>query len=108
MADKRCPTCGGENIAVEMWGWVDPTTGKYVRRVFGFRWDTLIASGVMFSMGVIYLAFYLVAAPAYVVWRLFTRSRYTQRHREYLCKDCGFDWEEDVVEVVKELGLVEA
>ncbi len=107
MAEKQCPTCGGQNVIVEMWGWVDPTTGKYVRRFYGFRWDTLVASAVMFGLGVIYIAFYLVALPAYLVWRLFTRRRYLQRHREYLCRDCGFDWGADVIESERELGLAE-
>ncbi len=107
MADSRCPACGGDSVIVEMWGWVDPDTGKYVRRFYGFRWDTLIASGLMFSMGVIYIVFYLFAAPAYLVWRLFTHRRYSQLRREYFCKDCGFDWGADVVESEKELGLAE-
>jgi hypothetical protein len=106
-AEKRCPTCGGPNVVVEMWGWVNPATGKYVRRLYGFRWDTLIASAVMFSMGVIYLAFYLVAIPVNLVWRLFTHRRYLQRRYEYVCKDCGFDWEADVGPEM-ELGLAEA
>ena len=62
-----------------MWGWVNPATGKYVSRFIGFRFDTLFLSLFMFGMGVLYAAFYVVAVPGYLVWRLFTHRRYTVR-----------------------------
>ena len=55
-----------------MWGWVNPATGKYVTRFIGFRFDTLFLSLAMFGAGVLYAAFYIVAVPAYLLWRLFT------------------------------------
>jgi hypothetical protein len=91
----RCPECGGEIVTREMWGWVDPASGRYVRRFIGFRLDTLVLSLAMFGAGVLYVAFYLFAVPGYLVWRLFTRRRYSVRRIEYICEECNHHWEVD-------------
>lgn len=91
----QCPECGDGTITKEMWGWVDPATGKYVRRLLGFRLDTLLITLTMFAPGLLYALFYLVAAPGYFVWRLFTFSRYTVRRTEFICEACGHTWDED-------------
>ena len=62
----RCPQCGGGIITREMWGWVNPATGKYVTRFIGFRFDTLFLSLFMFGMGILYAVFYLLAVPGYL------------------------------------------
>jgi hypothetical protein len=91
----QCPECGGGVITKEMWGWLDPATGKYVRRLLGFRIDTLLISLTMFAPGILYALFYLVALPGYLVWRLFTFSRYSVRRTEFICEECGYAWELD-------------
>lgn len=91
----RCPQCGGGIITREMWGWVSPATGKYVSRFIGFRFDTLFLSLFMFGMGVLYAAFYVVAVPVYLAWRLFTYRRYTARRSEYICEECNHHWSVD-------------
>jgi hypothetical protein len=91
----RCPNCGGGVITREMFGWVNPATGKYVSRFLGFRFDTLFLSLVMVCIGVLYVAWYLVAIPVYLVWRLFTRRRYTVRRNEYICEECNHHWSVD-------------
>lgn len=78
-----------------MWGWVNPATGKYVRRFLGFRLDTLLLALAMFGVGVLYAAFYLVAIPGYLGWRLCTFRRYTVRRTEYICEGCNHAWTED-------------
>ena len=94
----RFPQCGGGIITREMWGWVNPATGKYVSRFIGFRFDTLFLSLFMFGMGLLYAAFYLVAVPVYLVWRLFTRRKYTLRRNEYICEECSHHWSVDRAE----------
>ena len=94
----RCPHCGGGINTREMWGWVNPATGKYVSRFIGFRFDTLFLSLFMFGMGLLYAAFYLVAVPVYLVWRLFTRRWYTVRRNEYICEECSHHWSVDRAE----------
>ena len=91
----KCPSCGGGVITREMFGWVNPDTGKYVSRFLGFRFDTWGLSLAMFGIGVLYTAWYLVAIPCYLVWRLFTRRRYTVRRNEYICEACNHHWNED-------------
>lgn len=91
----RCPQCGGGIITREMWGWVHPATGRYVSRFIGFRFDTLFLSAFMFGLGVLYAAFYLVAVPVYLVWRLFTHRKYTVRRNEYICEECNHHWSVD-------------
>lgn len=91
----RCPQCGGGIITREMWGWVNPATGRYVSRFIGFRFDTLFLSAFMVTIGVIYALFYLVAAPAYLIWRLITHRRYTVRRDEYICELCDHHWSVD-------------
>jgi len=90
-----CPNCGGEVVTKEMWGWFNPTTGKYVRRFMGFRLDTLLLSLAMFGAGVLYVAFYVVAIPGYLVWRLFTHRKYPVRRIEYICEECNHNWTVD-------------
>jgi hypothetical protein len=82
-------------VTKEMWGWVDPDTGRYVRRLLGFRLETLGLMLAMFGAGVLYAAFYVVAIPGYLVWRLFTLSRYTVRRTEYICEGCEHTWHVD-------------
>ena len=82
-------------VTREMWGWVSPATGKYVRRFLGFRLDTLLLALAMFGVGVLYAAFYLVAIPGYLGWRLFTFRHYTVRRSEYICEGCNHSWNED-------------
>jgi hypothetical protein len=55
VADRvtECPHCSSGDVAREMWGWVDPETGKYVRRLFGARWDTFGISMLAFTPGVL-------------------------------------------------------
>ncbi|HSQ37889.1 MAG TPA: hypothetical protein VLS92_08360 [Acidimicrobiia bacterium] len=91
----KCPNCGGGVVTREMFGWVNPDTGKYVSRFLGFRLDTWGLSLVMFGMGVLYTVWYLVAIPCYLVWRLFTHRRYTVRRHEYICEGCNHHWNED-------------
>ena len=91
----RCPQCGGGIITREMWGWVNPATGKYVSRFVGFRFDTLFLSAFMFGLGVLYAAFYLVAVPVYLFWRLFAHRKYTVRRNEYICEECNHHWSVD-------------
>ena len=91
----QCPQCGGGIITREMWGWVHPVTGKYVSRFIGFRFDTLFLSSFMFVMGVLYAAFYLVAVPVYLLWRLITHRKYTVRRNEYICEECNHHWSVD-------------
>ena len=91
----RCPQCGGGIITREMWGWVNPDTGKYVSRFIGFRFDTLFLSLVMVGVGVLYAAFYVVAVPGYLLWRLFTHRKYTVRRTEYICEECDHHWTVD-------------
>ncbi len=91
----RCPNCGGGVITREMFGWVNPDTGKYVSRFLGFRFDTLFLSLAMFGIGILYVAWYVVAVPVYLVWRLFTRRRYTVRRDEYICELCDHHWNVD-------------
>lgn len=91
----RCPQCGGGIITREMWGWVNPATGKYVSRFIGFRFDTLFLSLAMFGFGILYTAFYLIAVPIYLVWRLFTYRKYTVRRTEYICEECDHHWTVD-------------
>ncbi len=91
----QCPECGSDVVTAEMWGWVDPASGKYVRRLLGFRWDTLGITLAMFGIGLLYAAFYLVAVPGYLVWRLFTSTRYSVRRTEYICEACGLAWHVD-------------
>jgi hypothetical protein len=88
----KCPNCGGEVITREMFGWVNPVTGRYVSRFLGFRFDTWGLSLAMVGMGVLYTAWYLVAIPGYLVWRLITRRRYTVRRNEYICEQCDHHW----------------
>lgn len=95
MGPAPCPACGGGTITKEMWGRVDPATGKYVRRLLGFRLDTLGISLAMFGPGVLYAAFYAVALPGYLGWRLFTAGRYSTRRTEYVCEACGHAWHID-------------
>jgi hypothetical protein len=90
-----CPNCGGGIITREMFGWVNPATGKYVSRFLGFRFDTLFLSLFMFGIGVLYVAWYVVAVPVYLVWRLFTRPKYTVRRNEYICELCNHHWNVD-------------
>ena len=76
----RCPQCGGGIITREMWGWVNPATGKYVTRgSSGSASTPCFLSLAMFGFGVLYAAFYIVAVPVYLVWRLFTHRKYTVR-----------------------------
>jgi hypothetical protein len=82
-------------VTKEMWGWVDPETGKYVRRLFGFRLETLGLMLAMFGAGLLYAAFYVVAIPWYLVWRLFAFSRYSVRRTEYICEGCEHAWHVD-------------
>jgi hypothetical protein len=82
-------------VTKEMWGWVDPGTGKYVRRLLGFRLETLGLMLAMFGAGILYAAFYVVAIPGYLVWRLFTFSRYSVRRTEYICEECEHTWHVD-------------
>lgn len=91
----RCPQCGGGVITREMYGWVNPATGRYVSRFLGFRFDTLFLSLAMFGAGVLYTAYYVVVIPGYLVWRLFTRRRYTVRRDEYICELCNHHWVAD-------------
>jgi hypothetical protein len=91
----RCPQCGGGIITREMFGWVNPATGKYVSRFVGFRFDTLFLSLAMFGMGILYAAFYVVATPVYLVWRLLTFRKYTVRRHEYICEECDHHWNAD-------------
>ena len=91
----KCPNCGGGIITREMFGWVNPATGKYVSRFLGFRFDTLLLSLAMFGMGILYVAWYVVAIPVYVVWRLFTHRKYTVRRHEYICEECNHHWNVD-------------
>jgi len=91
----RCPQCGGGIITREMWGWVNPATGKYVTRFIGFRFDTLFLSLFMFGMGILYAVFYLVAVPGYLVWRLLSRRRFSVRRTEYICEECNHHWTVD-------------
>jgi predicted RNA-binding Zn-ribbon protein involved in translation (DUF1610 family) len=102
----RCPHCGGNEVTREMWGWVDPGTGRYVRRLFGFRVDTLGLCLVMIGPGIAYLAFYLVALPAYLIWRLATWRSYSERRQEYICEQCGFGWYRAEGDADAEPGLV--
>jgi predicted RNA-binding Zn-ribbon protein involved in translation (DUF1610 family) len=102
----RCPQCGGDDVTREMWGWVDPSTGKYVRRLLGFRFDTLGLCLVMLGPGIAYLAFYLVAVPGYLIWRLATWRRYSERRQEFICEQCGFGWCQTEGEADPEPGLV--
>ena len=95
MAALQCPQCGGGIITREMYGWVNPTTGSYVSRFLGFRFDTLFLSLWMFAIGVLYAAYYAVAIPIYLVWRLFTRRRYSVRRSEYICELCNHHWSVD-------------
>lgn len=95
MDSIRCPSCGGGVITREMFGWVNPETGKYVSRFLGFRFDTLFLSLAMFSLGILYVAWYTVAIPVYLVWRLFTYRKYTVRRHEYICELCDHHWEVD-------------
>ena len=78
-----------------MWGWVNPTTGKYVTRFIGFRFDTLFLSLALFGAGLLYVAFYLVAVPGYLVWRPFARRRFSVRRNEYICEECNHHWTVD-------------
>lgn len=87
-----CPHCGSGEAVLEMWGWVDPETGRYFQRLFGARWDTFGIALLAFAPGVLYGGFYLIAIPAYVFWRLATWRRYTLRRFEYFCAACGFEW----------------
>ena len=96
MDPLRCPNCGGGVITREMFGWVNPATGKYVSRFLGFRFDTLFLSLAMFGAGVLYVAWYLVAIPVYLVWRLFSRRKYTVRRNEYICEECNHHWNVDL------------
>jgi hypothetical protein len=91
----RCPNCGGGVITREMFGWINPATGKYVSRFVGFRFDTLLLSLAMFGIGVIYVAWYVAAIPVYLVWRLFTYRKYTVRRNEYICELCSHHWNVD-------------
>jgi hypothetical protein len=91
----QCPECGGGVITREMWGWVDPGTGRYVRRLLGFRLDTLGITFAMLGPGVLYAGFYLVAIPGYLVWRLFTFAQYSVRRTEYICEGCDAAWNVD-------------
>ena len=91
----ECPNCGTENATLEMWGRVNPATTKYVRRLLGLRIDTLLLSMAMVAMGVVYVVFYVVALPIYGVWRLFTFKQYSVRRYEYVCEECGYEWEQD-------------
>jgi hypothetical protein len=77
-----------------MWGRVHPGTGKYVRRLLGFRIDTLLLSLAMVTMGVLYAAFYLVALPLYFAWLLFRHRAYSARRYEFVCEQCGCEWQE--------------
>lgn len=92
MDPLRCQQCGGGIITREMFGCVNPGTGNYVSRFLGFRFDTLFLSLAMFGFGILYAAYYLVAAPIYLVWRLFTRRSYTVRRHEYICEECDHHW----------------
>ena len=95
-----CPNCGTEDATLEMWGRVNPDTGKYIRRLLGFRIDTLLLSLAMVGMAVLYGAFYLLALPVYGLWRLFTFKKYTVRRYEHVCEACGFEWEQNEGEPV--------
>lgn len=95
MDSMRCPQCGGGIITREMFGWVNPATGRYVTRFIGFRFDTLFLSLAMFGIGVLYAAFYAVAGPFYLVWRLCTFRKYTVRRNEYICEECNHHWTVD-------------
>ena len=95
MEQLTCPSCGGGVITREMFGWVNPATGKYVSRFLGFRFDTLFLSLWMFGIGVLYVAWYVVAIPVYLVWHLFTRGKYTVRRNEYICELCNHHWNVD-------------
>ncbi len=96
MDPMRCPQCGGGIITREMFGWVNPATGKYVTRFIGFRFDTLLLSLAMAGLGVLYAAFYVVAVPVYLFWRLFTHRKYTVRRNEYICEECNHHWTVDL------------
>ncbi len=104
----HCANCGGDDVTLEMWGWVDPSTGKYVRRMVGFRFDTLGLCLVALGPGIAYLAFYIVAVPIYLVWRLATWRRYSERRLEYICETCGLAWCQGAGESDPEPGLAMA
>jgi hypothetical protein len=82
-------------VTREMWGWVNPSTGRYVPRLMGFRLQTLGLMLAMFGAGVLYATFYAVAIPGYLVWRLFTFPRYSVRRAEYVCEECEHAWQVD-------------
>ena len=91
----RCPQCGGGIITREMWGWVNPATGQVrvaLRRV-PLRHPVPVAGDV--RPGILYAAFYVVAVPVYLVWRLFTHRKYTVRRTEYICEECDHHWTVD-------------
>lgn len=90
-----CPNCGTERTTLEMWGRVNPATGKYIRRLLGFRIDTLLLSLAMMTMGVIYAVFYLLVLPFYALWRLLTFKKYSVKRFEHVCEACGYEWKQN-------------